>query len=55
MIKTEIYKHNGSTELNNRIERKVKEGYKLLSCSTRSIFWTFSTFSKETTLVFKKI
>ena len=55
MIKTEIYKHDSSRELNNHIERQIRRGYKLVSCSTKDIFWTFSIFLKETTLVWKKI
>lgn len=54
MIETETYKHNSHRELNNRIERKMKDGYKLVSCSTRDIFWTFSTYLNESTLVWKK-
>ena len=53
MIKTETYKHDSSRELNNHIERQIRRGYKLVSCSTKDIFWTFSTFLKETTLVWK--
>ena len=54
MIRTETYKHNGSRELDKHIEREMEKGYKLVSCSTRDIFWTFSSFLKESTLVWKK-
>lgn len=53
MIKTETYKHNGSRELDSYIERRISKGYSLLSCSTRDIFWTFSTYLNESTLVWK--
>ncbi len=54
MIKTEVYKHDGSRDLDKYIERKIKMGYTLISCSTKDIFWTFSNFLKESTLVWKK-
>ncbi len=53
MIKTETYKHDSSRELNKFIERKIEKGYKLKSCSTRDIFWTFSLYLKESTLVWE--
>ena len=53
MIKTEVYKHDSSSELNKYIERKLKRGYKLISCNTKDIFWSFSTYLNETTLVWK--
>jgi hypothetical protein len=54
MIKTETYKHDSSRELDKHIERQISRGHKLVSCSTRDIFWTFSIFLKESTLVWKK-
>jgi hypothetical protein len=53
MIKTETYKHDSSRQLNNHIERKIRDGYNLVSCSTKDIFWTFSIYLKESTLVWK--
>jgi hypothetical protein len=53
MIKTETYKHNGSWELDKYIERRLNKGYELISCSTRDIFWTFSIYLKESTLVWE--
>lgn len=54
MKKTEIYKHDSIKQLDNHIERVLrKKDYKLLSCSTRDIFWTFSLFLKESTLVWE--
>lgn len=53
MIRTETYKHDSSRELGKFIERKIAKGYKLQSCSTRDIFWTFSLYLKESTLVWK--
>ncbi len=53
MIKAEVYKHSDSYSLNKHIKRKIANGYKLISCSTRDIFWTFSTYLNETTLVWE--
>jgi hypothetical protein len=54
MIETEVYKHDGDYDLENHIESKIRQGYKLLSCSTRDTFWTFSLYNKESTLVWKR-
>jgi hypothetical protein len=54
MVKTETYKHDSYRELNNHIERQMKRDYKLVSCSTKDIFWTFSLYLKESTLVWKR-
>ena len=53
MIRTETYKHDSSRELNKHIERKISKGYKLKSCSTRDIIWTFSLYLQESTLVWE--
>jgi hypothetical protein len=54
VIKTEVYKHDGNFALEKHIESKIRQGYKLLFCSTKNIFWTFSLYSKETTVVWEK-
>ncbi len=54
MIKTEVYKHDGNYDLEGHIKSKIQQGYKLLSCSTKDIFWTFSLYNKESTLVWEK-
>lgn len=54
MIKTEVYKHDDFKALNNHIENKIKDGYKLISCSTKDIFRTFSLYLKESTIVYSK-
>ncbi len=54
MIKTEVYKHDGNYDLENHIKSKIRQGYKLLSCYTKDIFWTFSLYNKESTLVWEK-
>jgi hypothetical protein len=53
MKKTEIYKHDNSWELDKYIERRLDKGYQLVSCSTRDIFWSFSIYLRESTLVWK--
>ena len=54
MIKTEVYKHDGNYDLEKHIKSKIRQGYKLLSCSTKDIFWTFSLYNKKSTLVWEK-
>jgi hypothetical protein len=53
MIITEKYKHDSHRDLDKHIKRKERRGYKLKSCKTRDIFWTFSIYLKESTLVWK--
>jgi hypothetical protein len=53
MIKTETYKHDSSRELSKYIERRIAKGYRLLSFSTKDIFWTFSVYLQESTLVWE--
>lgn len=53
MIKTDVHKHDTIKELDKYIERKIRDGYELVSCSTKDIFWTFSLYSKESTLVWR--
>lgn len=54
MIKTKVYLHYAQWELDKYIEKYLDRGYTLLSCSTKDIFWSFSCYTKESTLVFKK-
>ena len=54
MIKTEVYKHDSKYELEKHIQRKIGLGYKLLSCNTRDIIWSFSLYCYESTLVWEK-
>ena len=54
MIETELYKYDYQHKLDEHIEYAIKyDNKKLLSCSIRSIFWSFSIFNYEATLVWE--
>lgn len=53
MVKVETYKHDSMSELENHIECGIDQGQKLVSCSTKDTFFSFSLYNKESTLVWE--
>lgn len=58
MIEIEVYGYYGKNDnnysLKEHIEYSIKyEKKKLLSCSIRNTFWSFSRYSKKATLVWE--